>query len=378
MRGGRGEFLIHSFLVPSCTKPQGEKTMYEKSSLAINPIKFNPIKFLGNTGSDWVDTEYKLSKLITQNVLYATYHYARTIKEISYLLGIKGSLIKDEIEYLEDNGFIHKISNEKYLSHILIHDIPNNIYEKQHEIFTKYTDIICEEYIPKLFDNINILKDMFFFIPDNDINFLKYCIITILCAHKFCIPEQKELINKYFVKRKDGSENLPYTSIGKEHRLFIDYTLSLKALGSKNFTVLQTKTDYDNRIINWNTIFQPIFVETFQEIINNSPENLNDKVNIILSKNSIEDILAAMPPVPNHFVKYNDQLAEEIYNISKDYYPQHMQNMCCDYYKNPFSSGEIIVRILDNLFLKGMLKPITEKQKLHVNTIMIISKSYFD
>ena len=69
--------------------------MLNKGMLAINPIKFSAITYLGYPSIDFLSISLNLSKLITQNTLYAAFYEPKSIIEISDILGISKDTISE-------------------------------------------------------------------------------------------------------------------------------------------------------------------------------------------------------------------------------------------------------------------------------------------
>ncbi|MCL2064381.1 MAG: hypothetical protein FWG98_08420 [Candidatus Cloacimonetes bacterium] len=414
--------------------------MNEKGSLALKPIRFKNICFLGNMGYDWIPAEYNLSKLITQNILYAMYHSAKTISELSELLNVPESLIEDEIDYLEDNGLIDCLVNDKYRANMLIHDFSKEIYEARHLVLTKCAKIVCEKYVKLIINtstSANIGKSGLIYVPNNDINFLLWAIITSACVYRLNNSQENELLENYFIKRNDGSENIPIITLNLEDKLsfdenkfnsFIWHNLTIKPSIGFPFIIQQANSLYDTREIDWSQIFQQEFTDLYEYIsklknINpksNHPfcegdnqshqkisdfssftQNINvtktllsiekldrlrkkgylvfndviknsEYINMIVSTIPKEEFLYLLPSIPDDLTELKKQLCEELYNICKSQYPEHKQELAHAYYKNIFSSGEMITRVLDHLLNVGVLKPLTDNQKKTVNMMMFI------
>ena len=362
--------------------------MNEKGQLAINPIKFNKIRFLGKMGSDWISIEYRLSKLLTQNVLYASYHEPKTIEEIADLLWLSKNHVENEIDYLEYNGFMDRIDKNKYISKILIHDLSNEVVNERKKIFEHYANLVCEKY--NLFHNNKLPFTNNIYTPNDDQNFLLYSIISICCAYKFENPCFQQMIKKHLIKRNDGSENIPFTYLDNEQKPYVELNLSLKATNGKLFKIFITNSIYDNRSFDWSQIFQKEFIDLYDFI--SSPDdknttNLNNLmkkgylveheqnkplVNLVTSELDLDDIVALLPDFPKDFIELNNSLGDELFNISKSCYPKHIHDLCYTYYKNSLFSGEMIINIIDNLISNGILKPLEDFQKNTVNMILFL------
>ena len=371
----------------------------------FEPIRFTNIEYIGFFGFDRLAIDYFLSKVITQNILYSAYHSPKSITEIADLLGVKSCFIKDEILFLEDNGFMDKVSKDKYLTNILIHDFPKDIREKRHTIFSKYAKIVCDTYIPHIIKDCKSWTNDKIYTPQNDFNFFLWSIITLALKKKTEILDLSEHLEKYYVKRNDGGEYLVFTSIKKDETK--DYTESVfHTFGEQNISfvpkekypvdVWQFNSNYDLREKNWNKTIQyslihlydyiagrltsdSIDIDKFSELYQNKlliKENShkNEHVNLIITTLDYEELYDLLPDKPEDFIRLNNELSEELYKISKDYYPSHIKSLSKVYHKKSLNSDDIITRVLEHLLKSNILKPLTDNQKMTVNTIMFCDK----
>ncbi|MCL2063461.1 MAG: hypothetical protein FWG98_03685 [Candidatus Cloacimonetes bacterium] len=393
--------------------------MSEKGLLAINPIKFVNMYYTGFMGKDRLKIDYKLTKLLTQNVLYSAYHNVKSISEIADSIGVNINLIREEIEYLEDNGFMEKVADEKYQTNIFISDFSKEVCEKRHSIYSKYATIICDTYIPMIIKeawNIfqNAVKDSIeknhepcIITPQKDLNVLLWSVITFALCKKFQNPEYNESIIKHFVKRCDDSENIYFASIKNDYDLSYDEAqyesngemdIAFGPDDVYNLSVWLYNTNFDSRKENFGQILLHKYSflydyitgrvlynndnhDRFDELLTSGlllsqkPDNSTQNtplfnLNTIVSTISKDDFLAILPNVPDEILGLNKKLSEEIYEISKSQYPSHKQDLCYEICRNCIESNDIKTRILGSLLTNGILKPLNDIQKKTVNTIM--------
>ena len=390
--------------------------MIEKGLYAIKPKKFKNIEFLGSHGTYWEATDYRLSQLLTQNVLYSAYHSPKTITEIATLLGVKPNLIEEEVHYLESNGFMDVVSisnrQKKYLTNMLIHDFSKEVCEERHSIFSKYAEIICERYMPlvisfKLPDTSNDDGEGIY-IPENDKNFFMWSLITFVCNQKFQNTEQIKKMEKYYTKRKDGGENLATATTDNNFKLsFLQekyfssgaevYTIFWKDIQSCSVWIFYSI--YDDRKKGFNTtsnefslcyllknnkikkdtieniVLENLYRKGFLNYSNNEDgKKINDIVNFPIIEMSFESFLDILPPLKNELLEIENKLNTEIFSISKSEYPPHLWEMSQQFYQNSLSSNELTTRVLERLLLTNTLKPLTEKQKKTVNMMMFVDR----
>ena len=414
--------------------------MLDKNILGMEPIRFSDFYYVGTLGSNWANIDYSLSKLIAQNILYSAYYEARTISEISEFLGVQPSVVEEEIDFLENYGFMDKINNNKYLTKILLHDFSKEISEARHQIFKKYAKIVCEKYVPLLMDNgqwimengtpansklqslisspnynLQTTISSNIYIPENDINFLLWALVSFACINKFDKSKLKDNPQKYFVKRCDGSESIVYASLEKDADLSYE-TKKYKSCDSDNIFFLPKasypcsiwlyNTYYDNRKDDWFRILPQkccflydlmmgrtigkhnndlIFEQSLQHGLLRKKETSELRqetatkntflspdilINMLITTKSFEEFIDILPPMPDEFIDINEQLSNQIYEISKHEYPQHIWDTCKAYYLDIITKGDIVTRVLEQCLLNGTLQPLKPHQKQTVNMIM--------
>ena len=398
--------------------------MIEKGFLGIKPIKFNEIEFIGDFYQTRMSSAYYLSKQFIQNILYAAYHKAITIKDIANLLAVDTNLVKDEVYHLEDNGFMDKVSEDKYITNILIHDLPIDICEKRNKLFSEYANIVCKKYMPTLFNefvgnafirselDIEHLSKQGIYVPENDINFLMYSIVTLAC----CKNNVSHDILKHYIKRNDGSEYIAVASLHKSflHDNSIDkYNTSGEIIITHHlqevypFVTWHYNTFYDSRridlryisnhlfeclydfiigrlkcnsdLLNQSSLHKTTSIDIFNNLLKHGfitesfNKNTNYNVNMITSKMSMIDLLSMIPEPPDDFKEINYNLYENIFNLCKDFYPEHRLDLFNDFCKNIHISGEVVSRVLEILLEKNMLKQLTDSQKKTVNMILFLN-----
>ena len=379
-------------------KLEGINNMRERINLGLNPVKL----YTGHSGSaspDGKDTSYYLKKLISQNIAYAAYWEAKTITEIAEMLGVSAAFIEDEVAELEEYGFLDKVAGDKYLTNIFISEPTKEAAEDKHEIYKKYAKIICEKYVPLVFDAMKDYKSMNVYTPEDDFNFLMFSAISYACKHKFYLKEGANAHeSKYRVKRKDGGDYIACGSVAGDFETSYDwkkysmpnnmtrggdvYSIYSWQMGSGSY--------YDNRKGGWKDNLTSDYEYLYEYItgkITKTPEHadkfkrLFDKgylvakgdseyVNMVIAANCESDFNNVLPEPPEEFKKISEEFDKEIFKIEKPQYPPHMQELCRMWNTNCFAEQNLVAYILDILVNDGTLKPLTDVQKYAVNTIM--------
>ena len=373
--------------------------MTEKGHLSLKPIRFTSIEYFGEIGSDQLNTDYILSKLITQNILYSAYHQPKTIPEIADLLAIDPSIVEEEVVFLEANGFMNKISTDKYQTTMFITDISDEVSEVLHQIYSEYAKKICDVYIPFVQKNgADIIADKIY-TPENDSNFFMWSFIMFACDKKFSYPSLEEELKKYQTIRSNGEPNIAFTSLIKENNLSyyrekyytngsIEHYYTLSEVWPVRVFVYNTC--YDDRQHGWgrSVSVDPAYLYHFMagklndktkysDIIEGLykkgylvSKNGSDYVNTVIISMTPDELNDILPPIPNQLLILKEDLDEKVYNLVKNLHPKQVAEQTDLLYKCFISKNEIIARVLEQLLLNGDLKPITDIQKKTVNMIM--------
>jgi len=369
--------------------------MREKGTLGFNPVKLD-IGYSGNPNPDGYGPSYYFKKLISQNIAYAAYHEPKTITEIAEEVGVSAAFVEDEVAHLEENGFIDKTAGNKYQTNIFISEPTKEMYEAKHELYKKYAKIICEKYIPLVFDAAKNYKANNIYVPEDDLNFLNWTAVAYSCKHKFWFKSDADAHNtKYRVKHKDGGEYIALAWVINDFK--IGYDKKDKYAVPNNMTRIgehiyswQLTSCYDNRTNDANDNKTEDYEYLYEYItgkITKIPEHadkfkrLFDKgyivdkggseyVNMIVFKESENDFRSLMPVPPEELKKVGDEFDSEMLKINKPQYPAHMQELCRMWNSNCLANQDLIAYIFEILVNDGSLKPLTDNQKYSVNTIM--------
>ncbi|MDR0443533.1 MAG: sigma-70 family RNA polymerase sigma factor [Treponema sp.] len=378
--------------------------MHDKGTLGMMPVKFTGMGHSGYAGPDGKDTAYHLSKLISQNIAYAAYHKARTITEIAGVIGVPAAFVEDEVAYLEENGFMDKIAGGRYLTNIRIYEPSKEILEQEQIIYTKYAKIVCDKYVPLVFERMAAYDKKRIYSPENDFNFLMWSAVTFACGKKLRFSDDYPDLSRYNVKRKDGGEYIAFATaesgfnwedLNFNPELYNscgDMTDYIESPAGEPYPVYawQLNTYYDDRSGGWKDDQTNDYLYLYEYMtgkISKDPSHadkfkrLYDKgyivskgsteyVNMIITTMSQTEFTGMLPAIPEELKAIGEELDAEIYKINKAQYPAHMQDLCSAWCQYCLSSNNIRTRVLEQLAANSTLKPLTDTQKRSVNTIM--------
>ncbi|PKM62850.1 MAG: RNA polymerase subunit sigma-24 [Firmicutes bacterium HGW-Firmicutes-21] len=372
--------------------------MRTKGNLGVKPIEFCSMGHSGSPGS-MGDTSDFLKKRLTQNIAYAAYHEAKTINEIAEELGVSPLFIEDEVAVLEEYGFMDKVSGGKFLTNILIIESTKEICEQEHVLNNKYAKIVCEKYVPLLFETMRDYKEKEIYIPDNDFNYLMWSVITYAIGYKLVRHVDYD---SFSIKRKDGGDYIAIADMEMDFKVSFDWFLygacgDMTRVSEKYpMNAWQLDTYYDSRSGGWRDSLTSDYeflyefitgalkkeecqIEKFQRLYKKGYllNNINkDEVNVVIIKdggknwmtnNKLANIL---PAVTDELIEIGKEFDDEMYRLKKVMFPAHMQKLCKARTNNCLSSNSVRTRVLEQLLASGMLKQPTEKQKHGLNTIM--------
>jgi len=378
--------------------------MNKKGQFAIRPVKFTSTEYKGSGGANFLNMDYSLSKLLTQNILYIAYREPITISEIAKSLSTPRSVIEEDIDFLEKNGFMINTSADNYLTNMLLHDFSQEVQEELHKIYTRAAKKVCDKYIPMLCDVATQLNvpQICQFEKEYDFNLFLWSTIAFACSRKYLLLDVDKHIEKFYVTRTDSSHNLAYATVLKDHKH--SYLSDLyRSYGDRDFTI-GTSEMYPFRVWLYNTCYSnrhdgvissayagfpelydfmhnrlendPDKDECMEKLITNGlilPQASNKyRVNTIVIKRSLKEFSDLLPSMPDDLVTLNQELDSQVYELCKSQYPSQMQELFYVFCKNTLNSGGVKTRVLEQLLQKGILKPLIENQKKTVNVIMFL------
>ncbi|MDF2989401.1 MAG: hypothetical protein K0R50_4911 [Eubacterium sp.] len=383
---------------------EGMEKMRNSGELGIKPIRFCN---MGHNGwaDDKGDTSDFLNTKLRQNIAYSAYFAAKTVAEIAAELGVSPVYIEDEVDILEEYGFLDKLSANKYLTNIKIDNLPQKALDELNIIQKEIVGRICDEYVPLLESKFYDYQKLDIYVPDNDFRFLLWSLITMSLGNKHWLNSfsDSSLLDgtHYRVKRKDGGDYIAHASVydaEKELTANVHYNVcGDMTRDSSHYPVAswQFSTDYDLREFGWRdnltSDYEYLYLfmtgkmdkneatlEKFRRLYKRGlliNKNGNDTINVVVVKVCIDennkvngwsnDVHKLLPAYPDSMICYIKEKIHIMYEIEKRYYPKHMHKLV-EYY-SCMNINKIMV--LDELLERGILKPLTEAQQKGVMTI---------
>jgi len=401
--------------------------------------RFLDLKTAGLLGGYKIDWSVYFSKSFSQYIAYSAYYTAKTPQLIAKELAIPTCYVEAEIAQLVQNGFMSKVSSDKYITTIYITEVNPEIEQKINHLLAKYVQLICNQYIPELikacqsFFCTNEGSSKTSHSINNDLNFFVYSAISLICQHKLSIDYPLKM-KDFFVKREDGGQYIAYTTVGidtpktknnyamKKGLSYdqIDQIVESLSPVEYPFQIWQLTSHFDTRTKygkNWEMMLYEDYYDFFYQRPRQINTHLNDinpyirllEKGFICSKirkdtpipsastsfenSDLKDLfthlvpnLAVIEMKPQDFIKImpncstkilnkGKKLDDLIYQINKQQIPPHLHDLCRVMSYNTLSSTKMRVMILDELIKNGTLAPLKTEQKATVNMIMFVTKN---
>lgn len=363
-------------------------------TLGINPIKLINMGHSGYAGSKG-DTADFLRNNLTQNIAYAAYHSPKSVIEIAEELGVSPVFVEDEVHYLEEYGFMDKLPGNKYRTNIYIRENTKETDEKLHLLYQKYAALICENYIPVVFDTMKKLDQSKIYVPDNDFNFLMWSAVTLAVGKSEVVNYESEVINKYRVKRKDGGDYIALAQVEENYNVSFNTEL-YKTCGDMNCKSVKYKAEgwqfntfYDTRKGNWRdnpyTDYDYLYehitgkikkdeasLEKYRRLFEKGYliNDEKDKVNVIVTTYSAKDFFALLPNIDKKLSDKLREFNEKYYELTKDIVSSHMLPLHKSICNFMCSDNRMRATVLEQLIASDILKLPTDEQKCSLNTIL--------
>ena len=370
---------------------EGMTKMRNTGNLGIAPITLTRLSHDGLPGRNGA-TEYYLKSKLAQNIAWAAYHKPRSISEIADELGTSPVWIEDEVDTLEENGFLDKIG-EKYLTNVLIEDPSPEIDIKVHELYTACAKEVAKTYPDRVFEALKGLDRSDIYIPGKDDSLLDWLGIAVAMREKFNTSFDDAAYDRLKVKRPDGGCYIASAWVEKQYDLPFDMRLYTSCgpmrRDTNKYPVLswQLTTFYDTRKLDWaDNRWQDYeyLYEFMTGRITKSPEDIekymrlrekgyltaDDEVNIICSRPAtwIENskLWSVIPEPDENERALLDELAEKLKRLVVPRYPEQMRKVAELYNSCP----EISMYVIERLVASGALKKPSELRAPGLCTIM--------
>ena len=327
-------------------------TIRSFGNLGISPIRMSSLGHDGSPGNKG-DTSDFLATSIRQNIAFSAYHKPLTVKEISEELGVSPVFTEDEVEALEEYGFLDRLPGGKYRTNMYIEDPSPTKSEALHRLFEEYAEIAVEHYFKPFFSMAEKLIETGVYIPGGDVNLLLWSLIPY--AGRQLSFQELERVNRQelSVSRKDGGQYIAYATVDRDFDVGFDrrlyYICGDMNRDSVEFSLKawQIDTWWCGRQGGWRDNLSSDFISLMHVINGNLPQNhtnidayrrLLDKqyllrtesdleVNIVYCKDKQtgERLHASLPQPSERIKEAASKLDQAVYRLHLDGQPEHAQ-----------------------------------------------------
>jgi hypothetical protein len=314
-------------------------------------------------------------------------------------LGISPIFVDDEINELEEYGFMDKLPGGKYQTNILIIEDMEEKWEQHHSMYKEYADLLVEEYFLQFFNMKEDFKRLDIYYPNNDFNFLLRSVIPYAFVKLKFSQLEKVTFDEVTTLRKDGGNYIARAAIQKELKKSDDFDYEFCGdmnRNSEDLSILgwQINTTWTSRELDWRDNLTSDYAGLFHfingELLENSVNidvyrRLIDKgyliktedgysVNIVYCKNKeASDKFNEILPSPSEkLIKLGERFDAAIYEIEKSRQPVHMHKTIRYLCQNSLTTLKTYV--LKNLVDRGLLKEVNRDEAKGISTILFIKR----
>lgn len=375
----------------------GMRAIRTVGNLGINPIRLVSMGHSGVPGGRG-DTRDFLSKVITQNIAYAAYHEPRSVKEIAEELGVSPVFIEDEINTLEEYGFMERLPGGKYRTQIVIEDPLLSEKEAIHALNKKYAKIFYEKYYKQFLGLEDQINQIGFYYPDQDYNCLLWTLIPYVEQFLHFKEDEKIKDEDVFIYRKDGGKYIAVATLDKvlevnyDEQKYRSIYMRRESEDEKQVQGWQVWTFWSGRNRGWRDnrysdyvsmmhfikgklIENEVTEETYSRLIEKEYLIQTDngyKVNLVYfeNKNQVEALESILPKPSDEMRQLSLEYEQQIYEMKKRGYPAHMHRAL-----RRLTQGAIrglFPYVFEEMLEQGVLRLPTEKQKKGISTILFL------
>ncbi len=389
-----------------------------EQNLEVNPIKFVSMGHGGHAGESG-DTHDMFDTRLKQNIAWACYHQPRTLEEIAREVGVPQVYVADNLEKLVDFAYIDRLDsskNPKYQTNMVLTDLrlPD---DGRGQMFDDAANILCEKYIPEIFEEFERNPDHWGMTCDgDDINFLKYH-VAMMAILSLEFTDTGEEFKKISVKRPDGGDFIAFASVEDdkskkynrednpywvcgymERSEFCEKEEECRQHREDAFASISLDCRFADRSGDWRNNLESDW-ESLAKFINKGKDSLRaeeykclcdkgylyqDRVQPVVVRTTckegatlhtfMEDFTHHMIKVPEEIVRLAEDTDQRMRKLNQNVYPKHMWEAVQLMSTDNLGVPDMVPRVIEKLLEKGLLEPITEVQKKAVLSILFLQE----
>lgn len=382
---------------------EGITMTINEQNLELNPVRFPDMGHWGSAGSTG-DTMDMFDTRLKQNIAFSCYWQPKTLEEIAREIGVPQVYIADDLKKLIDYAYIDKLDNSKnpkYRTNMVITD--ESKCGNTNAFMDKAADYLCENYFPEVFRKFESDPDHWGFrCADGDVNFMKYNLV-LACTMGFEDIESVDW-DEFSVKRPDGGHFIAHATVTDDTAQQPDGEFPYWVCGYMNrratngddvFYAISNDCRYADRNGGWKDNLTSDW-DSLVKFMNGGKDSLTpdeykrlcdkgyvyeDKVQLVIFNAKLDEneqlggsimrFLQKKLPMTEEFRDFAKSLDDELFELQKNAYPEHMRRAAkAMYCTNQISSSQLVPRCVEKLLEKGELKPLTDIQRKSVFSIL--------
>jgi len=201
---------------------RGVFAVRKASDLKFNPIKFHSYGINGTVGTKSPD-EF-LRSALSQNICYCVRNCAKTVNEIADDLGVSPVYVENEVEFLEEYGFL-KENKGRYIVNFIISEPTAELLTMQNEMYKRAAELFANDLYDELVSS-GILDDPDIWCgqtdapisltesPKADHNFILWSLIPYIAAWSGeKLMDESISFEEVATIRPDGAHNICHAAV---------------------------------------------------------------------------------------------------------------------------------------------------------------------
>lgn len=388
----------------------------QTTDLTVNPIRFTSTGHNGSAGTTG-DTQDMFDTRLKQNIAWCCYFTPHTVEEIARALNVPSVYIADNVQELEEYGYLDRIDkskNPKFRTNMVIYD--DRIPDKTQSLCFEAAKKLCDDLYPAIFHAFDQAEDNWGFASDgNDKNFMKYTLVMLCTRYLFDHGDSqkwKKFYQIYSVKRPDGGDFIAHANVSDDCHMTIEPSECTNPYDKYPYVICGYMQRYDtnsdmlneqvncrfaDRLVDWRDNCSEDWESLYRYIKNQNNKSVltpeeykrlcdkgylaDDNVQVMTyvcnekpTWNHIIQLLHTKCHVPESIRSFSKAFDAKKYALQKEQHPKHIQPIIHQYCTEALGNAEIIPYVIEEMLHRGMLQPLTAVQKKAVFSILVYQK----
>ncbi|MBQ9938781.1 MAG: sigma-70 family RNA polymerase sigma factor, partial [Oscillospiraceae bacterium] len=365
--------------------------------LGLSPITATSFGHCGDPGSN-DGPEFYLGDKLNLNIVYSVYRSPKTKEEIAAELGLTLVYLEDKINFLEDNGFLVRTTQNRYTTFVnfTAEKYSLELQENKLKMQLQIAEILVNEYVPLVRKSVEPINDIY--IPGGNRELFEAAAVFYGVSNKCVLPINKDL-SDYIIKTTSGGEFIAFVNLDPQQSdpNYVP-TLELPSYWSCGNMIRTSKkypsvyswsidSRYSSREGNWSNNLTSDYEYLYEFSIGSIFDNAanaekiarlkerrflteDNKINIMMILGSAEKFFAKIP-TPNNDLKnkFANIALEFAMNESKNYPPQMRDLVICSSVGG-FICNTVALMVMDILYKNGTFKTLSKNEKVTSNLLM--------